>query len=248
MIEEAVEIRTPDGVAGAFLFHAEGERNPGVIHLTDIGGIRPAQHEMARNLAAAGFTVLMPNLFYRTGKPPLISFPLPNDETTAKRIAELNGPLTPEAVARDASAYIDFLAANPATADGPVGVVGYCFSGAIAMRLAAARPDKVVVAASFHAGRLYTDAPVSPHLLLPKIKAKLYFGHAVQDRSMPQEAIAKFEDALARWGGGFESETYEGAYHSWTVSDSPVYNPTQSHRAFEKLVGLLSGLKLVADG
>jgi len=244
VIEEAVEIRTPDGVADGFLFHAEGERNPGVIHLTDIGGIRPAQHDMARKLSGAGFTVLMPNLFYRTGKPPLVQFPIRQSEEVNKRLAELRDPLTPEAVARDASAYVDYLAANAATVEGPMGVVGYCFAGAIAMRIAAARPDRIRAAASFHAGRLFAESSDSPHLLLPKIRAKLYFGHAVEDRSMPKEAIEKFEAALANWGGEFESETYEGAHHSWTVSDSPVYNPAQSQRAFDKLTGLLATLKL----
>jgi carboxymethylenebutenolidase len=157
VIEEAVEIRTPDGVADGFLFHAEGERNPGVIHLTDIGGIRPAQHDMARKLSDAGFTVLMPNLFYRTGKPPLVQFPIRQSEEVNKRLAELRDPLTPEAVARDASAYADYLAANAATVEGPMGVVGYCFAGAIAMRIAAARPDRIRAAASFHAGRLFTE-------------------------------------------------------------------------------------------
>ena len=103
------------------------------------------------------------------------------------------------------------------------------------MRIAAERPDKIAAVASFHGGRLFLDSSDSPHLLLPKIKARLYFGHAVQDRSMPAEAIAKFEDSLREWGGRFESETYDGAYHSWTTLDSPVYNEPQAERAFAKL-------------
>ncbi len=245
MIEESVEIRTADGTADGFLYRAgDGSRRPGVIHLTDIGGIRASQQGMARRLAAAGYTVLMPNLFYRTGRPPVLDFAAGFDsEPVKQRLAELRGPLTPEAVERDAVAYLDFLASRDSVSPGGMGglgVVGYCFAGGVALRIAAARPDRVAAAASFHGGGLCTDAPTSPHLLLPRIQARLYFGHATQDRGMPPEAIEKLGQALAAWGGHFESEVYEGARHGWTVPDSPVYNEPQAERAFAKLTELLA--------
>ena len=140
----------------------------------------------------------------------------------------------------DASAYVDFLASQVGVREGKFGVAGYCLSGPIALRMAAARPDKIAAVASFHGGGLCTDAPDSPHTILPRVKAQLYFGHAVEDRSMPKEAIEKFERALAAWGGKFESETYAGAHHSWTTLDSPVYNPPQAERAFDKMMALFA--------
>jgi carboxymethylenebutenolidase len=242
MIEEEIEIPLADGTSEGFLYREENAgRRPGVLYLTDIGGIRAANREMARRLAGEGYSVLMPNLFYRTGRLPLFDFPMQlGEERTNQRFAELRGPLTPDAMDRDAVAYVDFLAGLDSVAPGPLGVVGFCFSGAMAMRVAAARPDKIVAVASFHGGGLLTETPASPHLLLPRIKAQLYFGHAVQDRSMPEEAIEKFDRALAEWGGTFESEVYEGAFHGWTVLNSPVYNEPQAERAFQKLTGLLS--------
>lgn len=242
MIEQEINIHTKDGNSDGFLYKAEGDqRLPGVIHLTDIGGIRQSQHEMARRLAEEGYTVLMPNVFYRTGRSPFFDpTSTPGDEKTRKRFAELAAPLTAEAVERDAAAYVDFLAANRSVAEGPMGVVGYCFTGGVAMRVAATRPERVAAAASFHGGSLFTDSPTSPHLLLPRIKADLYFGHAIKDRSMPEEAIANLDRALEAWGGGYESEVYEGAYHGWTVPDSPIYNSSQAARAFEKLLELFA--------
>jgi carboxymethylenebutenolidase len=242
MIEQEIEIRTPDGTSEGLLYRAEdGRRLPGVIHLTDIGGIRPSQREMARRLAEEGYTVLMPNVFYRTGRPPMFEPGLSmGDERGRKRLFELREPLTPEAVERDASAYVDYLAGQESVRDGGMGVVGYCFTGGLAMRTAAARPDRIAAAASFHGGGLFTDAPTSPHLILPRIKARLYFAYAIKDQSMPEEAIAKFNQALDAWGGKYESEVYDGAYHSWTVSDSPVYNPQQAQRAFEKEIELFA--------
>jgi len=239
--EQQLSISLPDGNSDAYLYSTPGERRPGVIFLTDIGGLRDAERKSAGRLAEEGYTVLMPNIFYRTGRPPVIAYPLePGSEAAKKRMGELTAPLTPDAVARDASGYVDFLASRPEVSEAPLGVVGYCYSGAFSMRIAAAFPEKIAAVASFHAGRLFTDSPDSPHLLLPRIKAQLYFGHAVQDKTMPAEVIVKFEEALRASGGKFESETYDGAYHSWTTLDSPVYNQSQAEHAFGKLTELLA--------
>jgi carboxymethylenebutenolidase len=196
---------------------------------------------MAKRLAAKGYTVLLPNIFYRTSKTPVFDFvPKFGEERTMKRFGELRAPFTPEATERDAASYVDFLAASDSVSAGAMGVVGYCFTGAMAMRMAAARPAKIAAAASFHGGGLFTNDPTSPHLVLPRIKAQLYFGHATNDQSMPKEAIEKFDRTLAAWGGKYESEVYEGAYHGWTTADAPVFNQAQADRAFEKLIGLFA--------
>jgi carboxymethylenebutenolidase len=204
---------------------------------TDIVGIRPSQEQMARRLSGAGYVVLMPNIFYRTAALPLFNFPPKfGEERTTTRIAELRRPLTPEAITCDASDYVDFLAQHNSVKAGPMGVVGYCFSGKMALLTAFSRPDKIAAAASFHAAGLATDAPNSPHLALgPSVTARLYFGHAGNDKGMPPEAIERLDQDLAAWRGKYESEVYEGAFHGWTVPDSPVYNQPQAERAFEKL-------------
>jgi len=242
VLEEEIEIQTASGTADSVLFSEGSARCPGVIHLTDMGGVRPSQRQMARQLAEQGYTVLMPNVFYRTSRMPVFDFPIQiGEERTMKRFAELGAPLTPEAMDNDLAAYVDFLAANEHVSNGSMGVVGYCFSGKMALRAAAVRPGKIAAAASFHGGGLYTDGPTSPHLVLPKIRARLYFGHAINDRSMPQEAIEKLNQALESWGGKFKSEVYPDAIHGWTVPDSHAYNPQQAERAFAKLTELFAG-------
>jgi carboxymethylenebutenolidase len=240
--EQPIEIRTPDGLTEGFLYHPDARGSwPGVLELTDIGGIRAATRDMARRVASLGYTVLLPNVFYRTGKPPLFDpASKPGDESRMKRFVELSAPLTPEAMDRDASAYVDFLANQPSVRPGPIAVVGYCFTGAMALHTAAVRTNRIALAASFHGGRLVTDAPTSPHLLLPRIRARLYFGHATNDRTMPEAAIAQLNRALDAWGGKYESEVYDGALHGWTVPDSPVYNASHAEHAFEKLRQLLA--------
>jgi carboxymethylenebutenolidase len=242
--EQDIEIRAASGTAEGILYLPAGERGrrwPGIVFLTDIGGIRTATHEMALRLAEEGYCVLSPNVFYRNARPPVFEFPrIIGEERTMKRIAELAAPLTPEAMEQDASCYLDFLAAEDSVSDGAMGVVGHCFTGAMALRFAAARPDRIAAAVSFHGGGLYTDAPTSPHLVLPRIKARLYIAHAIKDNSMPQEAIESLDQALAAWGGRYESEVYDGAYHGWTALDSPVYDEGQAERAFRKMTELFA--------
>lgn len=208
-----------------------------MLYYPDGIGIRPAFHQMAKRLAGEGYVVLLPNIYYRTTSGP--AFPQPfdfQDPKTRERFMKLSGPLTPAAMERDARAYLDFLASHSKS---PLGVVGYCLTGAMAMRTAAAAPDRIVAAASFHGGRLCTDGPDSPHLSLPRIRARLYFGHAHQDNSMPAEEIARFEAALAAWAGIYKSETYP-ALHGWTVPGGEVYDEAQAERAYAKLKVLLA--------
>jgi carboxymethylenebutenolidase len=246
VIEKEIEIKMADGTCDAFLYHEDdGRRLPAVMHLPDIVGIRASHRQMARRLAERGYVVLLPNIFYRTARSPVFNFqPKFPDDRTMKRMGELAGPLTQEAMEQDAASYVNYLATQHCVSETRMGAVGYCFSGAMALRAAAARPDRIGAIVSFHGGGLVTDKPTSPHLALTRIPTsggpRLYFGHATNDQFMPQEAIDKFNAALAAWGGKYESEVYEGALHSWTVPDSPVYNQPQAERAFAKLTELFA--------
>lgn len=243
MTEQDLQISMPGGTADAVLFSPDVSTPlPGALYLPDIGGIREANRNTARRLSEEGYAVLLVNPFYRTSRPPVFDFPrISGDPRTMQRMAELVAPLTPEAQRLDGGTYIDFLTTHPAVRAGVIGVVGYCFTGGLAMRAAAARPFLVAAAASFHGGGLYKAGdPTSPHLVLPQITARLYFGHAANDKSMNAEAIEDLDKALAEWGGRYESEIYKEAHHGWTVPDNPAFNPKEADRAFRKLTELLA--------
>jgi carboxymethylenebutenolidase len=238
LIEEEVEVRTADGLVDCLLFRSAQLPQPAVIHLPDGIGTRPSQRQMARSVASEGYTVLLPNIYYRSARPPFFTdkFDFTDDKMRA-RFMELTGAVSPDAMDRDGSAYVDFLASHPAVSGAPMGVVGYCFTGAFSLRIAGVRPDRIAAAASFHGARLIRDDATSPHLVLPRVKARLYFGHARDDQGMPADAISKFESALGAWGGRYESETYD-ARHGWTAPDSPVFNAAEAERAHAKLRAL----------
>jgi len=217
---------------------SDGRVAPGIIVLTDIFGLRPAFDSLCERIAARGYVVMAPNIFYRAGKPPFFEAPIDfQNEKTKATFEKLRAPFNAQVLDSDGAAYVDALAMQPRVASGPMGVVGFCFAGKFSLHTAAARPDRIKAAASFHGGGLCTDDPDSPHLLLPKIKAALYIGHAENDRSMPQEAIDKLDDALADWAGDYETKTYP-ARHGWMIEGREVYNAEQAARGFEKMMEL----------
>jgi carboxymethylenebutenolidase len=237
MIENRFEI-SPHGIE-AFLYRPDGVADfPGIVFLTDIWGIRPANIGMAKRLADKGFAVLLPNVLHRYSRVTPNGFEPQDEKEIPKILQTLFAALTPAQQESDGKIYVDFLLAQKGIRQGKVGIVGHCFTGQMALRTAAAVPDRIAAAASFHGGWLATDSPDSPHLLLPRIKARLYFGHADQDSMMPAAWIERLEAALRDWHGAFQSEVYEGAKHGWTVPGRPVYNELQAERAFEKEVEL----------
>lgn len=240
-----IDIPTPDGIADAYLTHPDdGAPHPAVLLYMDAFGLRPHLKKMADRIAAAGYTVLLPNLFYRAGRAPLFELPDFIDPAERPNLFEEITPflfaLTPELAMRDAEAYLSWLAASPLTTDGPAGVTGYCMGGNIALRTAGTHPTRVAAAACFHGGRLANDAPDSPHLLAGNITAELYFGHADQDGGNPAEQIDHLEKTLSAAGVRHSGGIYPGAQHGFTQADTAAYDAEADKRHWEDLLALFA--------
>ncbi|MFB8757358.1 dienelactone hydrolase family protein [Streptomyces sp. NPDC059852] len=242
---DVVDIPTEDGVADAYLVHpTEGGPHPAVLLYMDAFGLRPRLEAMADRLAEAGYTVLVPNLFYRARRAPVLDLPEFIDTAARPDIFEALGPimaqLTPEAAMRDAGAYLRWLKSCPAAADGPVALTGYCMGARLSLLTAGTYPDRIAAAAGFHGGRLATEAPDSPHLVAGQVTAELYFGHADGDPSLPPEQIERLEKALTEAGVRHRCEVYPGAGHGFTQSDTAAYDRAGDERHWEALLDLLN--------
>ncbi len=240
VVETDVDIKTPDGVADAALFHPQAGKSPAVLMWTDIFGLRPAFRDMGRRLAAQGYTVLVPNPFYRLGRAPMPKEPINfADPASRAKIGELTGPLTAEAVSRDAVAFITFLDAQKSVnTKAKAGVVGYCMGGPLTLRTAAARADRIGAGCSFHGGNLVTADADSPHLLASKIKANYYFGIATNDDQRQPDAKDKIRDSFAAAHVPATIEVYQGCNHGWCVADGQAYNHDGAERAWGDMLTL----------
>ena len=251
VVETDVEIKTPDGTCDAAFIHPAGGSHPGVLIWPDAFGLRPSMREMAKRLAAQGYSVLVPNPFYRMGKAPFWTDASTVDFAKDRaKITPLMTSVTADGNAeKDAIAYIEFLdAQKQVNKSKKIGAQGYCMGGALVMRTAATVPDRVGAGGSFHGGGLVSDKPNSPHLLAPKIKAKMYFGIAMSDDKQHPDAKDKLKEAFIAAGNPAEIEVYGDAYHGWCVMDMPkqadgtsTYNKPDAEKAWAKLTTLYKG-------
>jgi carboxymethylenebutenolidase len=238
-----VEVPTPDGSCDAFFVHPAQGSHPGVIFWPDAIGLRDAKKLMARRLAGAGYAVLAVNQYYRGARTPLdFGFDTFRTEEGRAKMAPLVGALVPEAVTSDAAAYVAFLDSQGAvdTSRG-IGTQGYCMGGPFAVRTAAAVPDRVKAAASFHGGALVTDKPDSPHRLLAASKASYLFAVARDDDAKAPGDKNALLKAAADAGRLAEIEVYP-ADHSWCVPDAPAYDQAAADRAWLRLLDLYAKL------
>jgi carboxymethylenebutenolidase len=241
-----IDVPAGDGFADAYLAHpGDDGPHPAVLFCMDAIGLRPQLFGMAERLASHGYAVLVPNLFYRHGRAPVIdSLPGLLEAENRPKLMEVLRPVmasfTAAAAERDLAAYLDFLAAAEFVAPGPAALTGYCMGGFHAIRAAGLFPARVAAAASYHGGRLATDAPESPHRLAGRITAELYFGHADNDQSMPADAIALLEESLDAAGVRYTSEVYAGAVHGFTMADTAAYDPKAAERHWDTLLALLA--------
>ena len=241
VVETELVIKMADGDCDAALLHPLGAGPwPGAVIFADALGLRPAFRDMGRRLAAEGYAVMIPNPFYRTRKAPVLSGPFDFSKAEDRaKLTDLMAPLTTEVKARDGAAWVAFLDTLPqVNKKAPIGVSGYCMGGPYTMLTAAAVPDRVGAAGSFHGGNLVTDKADSPHLLAPKIKAAYYFAIASNDDQRQPDAKDKLRAAFAGAQPAPRIEVYDGCMHGWCVSDGMVYNRPEAERAFGELVGL----------
>ena len=243
LTERTVSITTEDGTADAFFVHPAKGSYPGVIMWPDVAGLRESKRVMARQLAAEGYAVLVVNQYYRGSAAPLLeSFAEWRTPEGKAKISPLRRQLTPAAVTRDAKAFVAFLDGEAAV-DGArgIGSNGYCMGGSFTVRTAAAAPDRVGAAASFHGGGLATDASDSPHQLISKTQASFLFAIGRNDDERDPEAKGKLRQAADAAGRSAEIEIYP-ADHGWCVPDSPAWDADAADKAWQRMLALFAKL------
>ncbi len=234
--ESDVTVTTPDGTADCYFVHPSSGTAPAVLVWPDIFGLRPAFRQMGKRLAEVGYSVLVVNPFYRVKKAPTADA---GSATPIPALMPLAQSLNETTHTTDARAFIAWLDRQPSVArNRRVGTQGYCMGGPMAFRTAAAVPDRVGAAASFHGGGLVTEAPSSPHLQAAGTKAQFLVAIAANDDTRSPNEKTVLKDTFAKANLPAEIEVYTGAAHGWCPPDSGVYNEPQAEKAWSRLLAL----------
>ena len=238
--ERDVNVPTPDGTADCYFVAPSTGTHAGVLIWPDILGLRPAFRAMGKRLAESGYSVLVVNPYYRSAKAPVVSEGASfADESVRNTVFPLARQLSAETHMTDAKAFVAFIDAQAEVdTSRKIGTTGYCMGGPIVMRTAAAVPDRIGAAGSFHGGGLVTENADSPHLLVPQMKAHFLIAIAANDDERDPEAKNVLRETYDKAGLPAEIEVYEGAMHGWCPPDSSVYNEAQAERAWARLLVL----------
>lgn len=235
MIEREITVTTPEGELPTFVFHPDdGGPHPVVLYLMDAPGIRPALREMAARLAGAGYFVMLPYLYYRGG--PFQELGMSDEDAHKRR--ELMSQITPTNIVSDAAALLDAAAEDPAAGDGPVGVIGFCMSGGMAISVARAMPDRVTAAASIHGAWLVRDGDDSPHLGLDSVAAEIHLAWCDPDPTAPPEQREQLVAALEEAGVTYTLDVETEAQHGF-APPGPRHHPEASERHWGRVFDLL---------
>ncbi|MET0273757.1 MAG: dienelactone hydrolase family protein [Phenylobacterium sp.] len=244
MSRQDVSIPTPDGEARAFAFTpGSGQAGPwpAVIFYMDGPAIRPALFEMAQRLADHGYYVLLPDMFWRVGPYPPINLKEAFKDEDSRRayFGKFFASTNPEKAMSDTRAFLDWLARQQPARAGKIGVTGYCMGAGFALRAAGTFPDRIAAVGAFHGSNLATDAPDSPHLLAPFIRARVLVAGGDEDKSFDDDQADRLARALREAEVRAEVTIYRGAKHGYAPPDMPVYNREASERHWRELLALL---------
>ncbi|TWT13047.1 dienelactone hydrolase family protein [Reyranella sp. CPCC 100927] len=241
VIESDVDIATADGVMNTYRVRPrQAVPYPAVVMLTDAAGVRTALRDIARRIAAAGYVVFVPNLYYRTSRD-FVAGPLHNHPDVEKNTAEMTRHRTaigyPD-VSRDIGALLDHIDADRSVRPGKVGTVGYCMSGAYIVTTAASWPGRIACGASFYGTRLMADVPQAPWRRLGEIEAELYFAFAEFDSHVPLDQVAAFKAHLAQAPFKSTVDIVPGTGHGYAFADSVTYNKPAAEQHFQTVLAL----------
>jgi carboxymethylenebutenolidase len=236
MIEKHLDIPSADGDMNTFVVHPEeGGPHPLVLFYMDAPGKREELHDMARRIAAVGYYVVLPNLYYRKTREFVVDRA---SEASMAAMFELMGHLTNALVVSDTEAMLRFADTQPEADAACVGAVGYCMSGPFVMAAAASFPDRFRSIASIHGANLVTDREDSAHLMAPRIHCSSYFACAEIDKWASKATVDKLQAALLEAGTPHRIEWYPGAEHGFVFPQRACYDKTSAERHWERLFDL----------
>jgi len=236
MIEHHLDLPSADGAMNTFVvLPEEGGPFPVVLFFMDAPGKREELHDMARRIAAVGYFVVLPNLYYRRSRDFVLR---ERTEPELSTMFALMATLDAQTTEVDTSALLAYVDAHPQADGRRIGAVGYCMSGPIVMWAAAAFPERLRAIASIHGANMVTAAADSPHRMAPKLRCEAYFACAEIDKWAAPADIEQLQAALQAAGTPHRIEWYPRVEHGFVFPQRAIYDRAAAERHWERLFAL----------
>ena len=227
--ETSVEVSVPteSGSMPALLWTPPGGTGPGILLLQEIFGLSPYIRRRGRALAAAGYVVLAPELYWRLDEPPIDEEAPDAVEVAMGRAQGLDWDTT----VADASAALEHLRGLDEVAD-RVGIVGFCFGGGLGFNVAAVAPADALV--SYYGSALPGLLHLAPEVTLPSLH---HFG--LSDDFIDAATVASIREAVTAGDAPVTFVTYDGANHAFDNDDFYFYDAEATALAWQRTLDFL---------
>ena len=237
LIENNVLINTKYGQMPAFTACPDEPGDfPAIIFYMDAPGFREELCVMARRIAKAGYFCVLPDMYYRLGT--LRFDTARRNDAMTKTLLTAMDHLDNEMVTDDTGGILAYIDSQDKAKAGKVGCVGYCMSGRYITTVSGRFPARFASAASLYGAGIITDKEDSPHLLIDKIQAELFYSFAETDGSVADNIPGDLGDMLTKAGVKHEIEQPAGTAHGYQFPERPVYNPVAAEVAWDKMFAL----------
>jgi carboxymethylenebutenolidase len=219
MVASKVILRTDAGLSfAAYLAKPARPNGAGVVVLQEIFGVNSNMRAVADELAAAGFTAIVPDLFWR--QQPGVEL---DPATDRERATELMRGLDPDLAVQDALIAADHVRALDG-ANSKVGAIGYCLGGKLAYLLS--------MKAGVDAAASYYGVGIQGALdQMGAVRSPLLLHIAEEDQLCPPEAQAAIEQAAAAHSNHVKTMRYPGVGHAFARRGSPAFDRQSAERA-----------------
>ena len=233
MIEQHLDVITTDGPMNTFISRPEGDGPyPVVLFLMDAPGKREELHDLARRISSNGYSVMLPNLYYRDTR----GFTVHRDDpSSTQQMFEYMSNITNALVADDCRAMLAHAAEDSAADETKVGTTGYCMSGPFAIWIAAELGDVVKSAASIHGVRLAVDAEDSPHTRAAEIPGEVLVMAAEHDAYVDRPHFDRLGKAFADAGTNADMVWVPEVHHGFVFPQRPAFDKPAAERHWELL-------------
>jgi carboxymethylenebutenolidase len=239
MSQTTLDVTTPRGTMPTYVHRPDGDGpSARVVLFMDAPGVRPALFGYAERLADAGYTAVLPDLYYalEPADRPNTERIEAGDPEEFERMHKAVAQVRDDAVLEDMRLMLD---AVPDGGNRTWACIGFCMGGRIGMRAAEAFGGDVAAASLLHPTNLVTDQPDSPHLAADRVDAALYLGFGGDDSVTPVSTIPPLREKLEEAGVAHRIEILPGAEHGFTMPGRAAYNEAAAEQVWAGTLTLL---------